>query len=38
MELPGLGVSVAKLAESVEIVENGVGEFLAIVIAPETTA
>ncbi|MEJ7876159.1 MAG: ATP-binding protein [Solirubrobacterales bacterium] len=37
MELPGLGVSVAQLAESVEVIQNGNGEFLAIVIAPETT-
>ena len=35
MELPGLGASVTKLADKVEIVEEESGEYLSIVIAPE---
>jgi len=36
MELPGLGASVTKLANSVEVVSDGSGEFLAIEIAPQS--
>jgi len=35
MELPGMGVSIAKLADRVEIVEGDEGEFISIEIAPE---
>lgn len=38
MELPGLGVSVSKLADSVDVVESDDGEFLAIEIASGTAA
>jgi hypothetical protein len=34
MELPGMGVSIAKLADRVEIVEGDSGEFVSIEISP----
>jgi anti-sigma regulatory factor (Ser/Thr protein kinase) len=34
MELPGMGVSIAKLADRVEIVEGDLGEFISIEISP----
>ncbi len=34
MELPGLGVSVTKLADRFEVVDGDDGEYIAIEIAP----
>lgn len=38
MELPGMGVSVSKLADKVEVDRSDRGEFLSIEIAPEQAA
>ena len=38
MELPGMGVSIAKLAERVEVVEGDQGEYISIEIAPGAAA
>jgi serine/threonine-protein kinase RsbW len=37
MELPGMGVSIAKLADRFEIIEGDEGEFLSIEIAPDAS-
>ncbi len=36
MELPGMGVSIAKLADRVEVVDGDLGEFVSIEISPGT--
>ena len=38
MELPGLGASISKLADRVDVVANGEGDFLSIEISPEGAA
>jgi len=38
MELPGMGVSIAKLAERVEVAEGDQGEFISIEISPGVAA
>ena len=38
MELPGLGASVTKLVDSVEVIEDETGEYLAIELSPDAGA